>query len=120
MSSIEEIGPILDEYETNVYIYQNETIELQNESSDVISPCEKYLDLMDYNLSIGKNLSIIFNLRIAFMLILNVDIFCRIRYVQIPRTLYGSKKTMGRSLFDTIDHNPLHHVLHRNNRKRFR
>ena len=59
MSSIEEIGPILDEYETNVYIYQNETIELQNESSDVISPCEKYLDLMDYNLSIGKNLSIL-------------------------------------------------------------
>ena len=58
MSSIEEIGPILDEYETNVYIYQNETIELQDESSDVITPCEKYLDLMDYNLSIGKNLSI--------------------------------------------------------------
>ena len=62
MSSIEEIGPILDEYETNVYIYQNETIELQDESSDVISPCEKYLDLMDYNLSIGKNLSITFNI----------------------------------------------------------
>ena len=73
MSSIEEIGPILDEYETNVYIYQNETIELQNESSDVISPCEKYLDLMDYNLSIGKNLSKMFNLRIAFELC--VDIF---------------------------------------------
>ena len=62
MSSVEEIGPILDDYETNVYIYQNETIELQNESSDVISPCEKYLDLMDYNLSIGKNLSITFNI----------------------------------------------------------
>ena len=69
MSSIEEIGPILDEYETNVYIYQNETIELQDESSDVITPCEKYLDLMDYNLSIGKNLSITFNQRISFMLI---------------------------------------------------
>ena len=62
MSSIEEIGPILDEYETNVYIYQNETIELQDGSSDVISPCDKYLDLMDYNLSIGKNLSITFNI----------------------------------------------------------
>ena len=65
MSSLEEIGPILDEYETNVYIYQNETIEPLDESSDVISPCEKYLDLMDYNLSIGKSLPIIFNQRKA-------------------------------------------------------
>ena len=75
MSSIEEIGPILDEYETNVYIYQNETIELQNESSDVISPCEKYLDLMDYNLSIGKNLSICKRIASMFIWILTLLFF---------------------------------------------